>query len=120
MSLMDIKHYHVFCAPADGPAKCFTCRATDVFSSREAAQKWAAKQRPSGRRFVRSCTGGPSCPGSAMPEAGERPSLPQPKPRKPRPNARVRRLRKAIDVMTPAQLQTLDDYIRLTMKVTAA
>lgn len=108
---MPEKHYHVFTAPADGPARCFTCRSTDVFNTREAALKWATRQRASERRFVRRCAGGTICPGDQVPGHGERPPLPQPRPRKPRTPARVTRIRNRIAGLSSVELTSLELFL---------
>ena len=111
-------HYHVYAAPSDGPIRKFSTRATDVFATRTAAREWAKKHRPAERRIVRACCGGPSCPARVLPERGSRPALPKMEAqRSRRRTARLVRLRKAMDQLQPAQLEQLEDYLRLAMQV---
>lgn len=109
-------HYHVYAASADGPVRGFVTRASDVFNTREAAQKWAAAQRPVGRRLVRRCPGGPLCPGTSWLLNGHhstpRPGLPAPRPdSERRRSARLVRLRQRLDEMDAARLAELETWL---------
>lgn len=104
------KHYHAFLGPAEGPVRFFSCRASDVFNTREAAQKWAEAQRPAGRRIIRQCDGGQRCPGREVPSQGERLPAPTPRPRR-RRSARLVRLRKRLDELQPRELADLEAWL---------
>ena len=102
-------HYHLYVAANDGrPVPAFTCRASETFATREAASKWGQRQRPPGRRMVRQCSGGADCPGAELPS--ERSPLPVPRPRRYR-SSRLRRLRRELDALTPAQLAQVEALV---------
>lgn len=101
-------HFHAYIAPAEGSARAFTCRSSDVFASRAAAAKWAASQRPPARRVVRQCDGGPTCPGSELP--AERLPLPAPRARR-RRSARLVRLRQRLDRLDAAELAAIEAFL---------
>ncbi len=104
-------HYHVYCGPPAGRVYQLRCRATDVFRTREAAQKWATAQRTAGRRLARKCEGGPECPGDQIPEHGTRPPLAQETRPRRRRSPRLIALRRQLDELAPAQLKAIADFI---------
>lgn len=63
------RHYHVYIARADREAiYSFLTKKWWVFRTRQAANKFAAKQAPKERRLVRGCDGGPGCPNPHVPD----------------------------------------------------
>ena len=108
MSDASDRHFHVYCAVGAGPVRAFTSRSSDVFASREAATKWARRQRPASRRVVRQCVGGDGCPGSELPAA--RVPLPPPRSRQ-RRSARLLRLRRTLDDLDAAGLVAVEGLV---------
>ena len=88
--------------------RAFTSRSSDVFASREAAFKWARRQRPASRRIVRQCAGEDGCPGATLPPM--RVPLPPPRPRQ-RRSARLLRVRRALDGLDAADLVAIESLI---------
>ena len=107
------EHYHLYLGAENGPVRALTTRASDVFRTREAATKFAARSDRAtgeGRSLVRLCRGGDGCPGADVPEV-ERPALPRSSPRRRRRPARLLRLRRALDRLGEAELEELESYL---------
>ena len=108
MSDSSDRHFHVYCAVGAGAVRAFTSRSSDVFASREAAFKWARRQRPASRRIVRQCAGEDGCPGATLPPV--RVPLPPPRPRQ-RRSARLLRVRRALDGLDATDLVAVESLI---------
>ncbi len=108
------KHYHVYYAPERGRRYQFRTTKNARFNDRAEANRWKLRYRASDRAFVKACSADdPGCP---FPHAEYRDKEPRP-PIKPdlkrqRPPAQLAALRRTIKLLSPTQIQTVNEFLQ--------